>query len=213
MEFIVDCGAMHHMFNSNSCFSTLDQTSPLKVCTGDSTSSLLSEGISTVIPLCNNRTLTLNNCLFVSKRKCNLISLLGICKEKLTIIQENGHFKLESNRQPLIKGRIINNSMRVEFTIPKALSTQVLSNIWHERLGHPGNQVIKSMGLPGVTSNFQMCDINKMHLIPFTDQFEPVSHPLDCVHIDLVGPINPPSVSGFQYFLTIVDQATSYKII
>ncbi|MBW0499166.1 hypothetical protein O181_038881 [Austropuccinia psidii MF-1] len=69
------------------------------------------------------------------------------------------------------------------------------------------------MGLPRIISNFQMCNINKMHLITFTDQFEHVSHPLDCVHIDLVGPINPPSVSGFRYFLTIVDQATSYKMI
>ncbi|MBW0536312.1 hypothetical protein O181_076027 [Austropuccinia psidii MF-1] len=192
MEFIVDCGATHHMFNSKSCFSTLEQKSPLKVCTGDSTSSLLSEGIGTVILLCNNRMLTLNNCLFVPKLNCNLISLLSICKEKLTIIQEKRHFKLESNWQPLIEGRIMNNLMRLEFTIPKALSTQVLPNIWHQRLGHPGNQVIKSMGLPGVTSNCQTCDINKMHLIPFTDQFEHVSH------LDLVEPINPPSVSGFQ---------------
>ncbi|MBW0518196.1 hypothetical protein O181_057911 [Austropuccinia psidii MF-1] len=102
MDFIVDCGAMHHMFNSISCFSTLGQTLPLKVCTGDSTSSLLSEGIGTVILLCNNRKLISNNCLFVPKLNCNLISFLRICKEKLTISQENGHFKLESNHQPLI---------------------------------------------------------------------------------------------------------------
>ncbi|MBW0466606.1 hypothetical protein O181_006321 [Austropuccinia psidii MF-1] len=43
--------------------------------------------------------------------------------------------------------------------------------------------------------------------------FDPVSQPLDCVHIDLVGPISPMSVSGCQYFLTIVDQATSFKIV
>ncbi|MBW0510890.1 hypothetical protein O181_050605 [Austropuccinia psidii MF-1] len=188
---------MHHMFNSRSCFSTLEQMSPLKVCTGDSTSSLLSEGIGTVVLLCNNRKLTPNNCLFVPKLNCNLISLLVICKEKLTIIQENGHFKLESNHQPLIEGKIINNLKRVQFMIPKAFSMQVLTNLWHQRLGHPGNQIIKSMGLPGINSNCLTCDTNKMHLIPFNNQFEHVSHPLDCVHIDLVGPVNPPSVSGF----------------
>ncbi|MBW0504307.1 hypothetical protein O181_044022 [Austropuccinia psidii MF-1] len=52
-----------------------------------------------------------------------------------------------------------------------------------------------------------------MCTVPFKDQFEHVSHTLDCVHIDLVGHITPPSVSGFCYFSTIEDQATSYKII
>ncbi|MBW0519782.1 hypothetical protein O181_059497 [Austropuccinia psidii MF-1] len=150
MEFIVNCGATHHMFNPKSCFSTLEQTPPLEVCTGDSTSSLLSEGVGTVVLLCNNKIFTFKDCLFVPKLNCNLISLLGICKEKLIITQDNRHFKLESNHQTLIEGKIINNLMQVEFSIPKALSTQPTTNIWHQRLGHPGNQVIKSMGLPEV---------------------------------------------------------------
>ncbi|MBW0533980.1 hypothetical protein O181_073695 [Austropuccinia psidii MF-1] len=31
--------------------------------------------------------------------------------------------------------------------------------------------------------------------------------------MDVVGPINPPLVSGKHYFLTIVDQSSSYKIV
>ncbi|MBW0510479.1 hypothetical protein O181_050194 [Austropuccinia psidii MF-1] len=31
MESIVDCGAMHHMFNPKACFSTFEQTPPLEV--------------------------------------------------------------------------------------------------------------------------------------------------------------------------------------
>ncbi|MBW0548335.1 hypothetical protein O181_088050 [Austropuccinia psidii MF-1] len=69
------------------------------------------------------------------------------------------------------------------------------------------------MGLPEVASDCPTCDINKMHMVPFSNQFEHVSHLLDCVHIDLVGPITASSVSGFCYFLTIVDQATSFKIV
>ncbi|MBW0471949.1 hypothetical protein O181_011664 [Austropuccinia psidii MF-1] len=49
--------------------------------------------------------------------------------------------------------------------------------------------------------------------LTFDNQFEHVSKPLDCVHLDLVGPIHPASISGFQHFLTIIDQATSFKII
>ncbi|MBW0536664.1 hypothetical protein O181_076379 [Austropuccinia psidii MF-1] len=127
--------------------------------------------ISTAQALITRRASLLNNMEFIVDCGATHHILLGICKEKLIITQDNGHFKLESNHQTLIEGKIINNLMRVEFSIPKALSTQVTTNIWHQ------------------------------------------SHPLDCVHLDLVGPITPSSVSGFCYFLTIVDQATSFKIV
>ncbi|MBW0559836.1 hypothetical protein O181_099551 [Austropuccinia psidii MF-1] len=50
-------------------------------------------------------------------------------------------------------------------------------------------------------------------MLMFDKHFEEVSKPLDCVHLNLVGPISPASNSGFGYFLTIVDQATSFKVI
>ncbi|MBW0492091.1 hypothetical protein O181_031806 [Austropuccinia psidii MF-1] len=78
----------------------------------------------------------------------------------------------------------MNNLMKVEYSIPKPLITQI-PKLWHQRLGHPGNQIIKSMGLPGEESNCLTCDKNKIHSLPFNDQFEQVSLPLDCVHIDL----------------------------
>ncbi|MBW0545858.1 hypothetical protein O181_085573 [Austropuccinia psidii MF-1] len=69
------------------------------------------------------------------------------------------------------------------------------------------------MGLPFTNSTCSTCDLNKMHMLLFNKNFEEVSQPLECVHLDLVGPIFPASNSGFQYFLTIVDQATSFKTI
>ncbi|MBW0521161.1 hypothetical protein O181_060876 [Austropuccinia psidii MF-1] len=68
------------------------------------------------------------------------------------------------------------------------------------------------MGLPSDTFNCQTCDLKKAHILPFKDHVEHVHLPLDCVHLDLVGPIAPPSVSTYQYFLTIVNEFTSFKI-
>ncbi|MBW0509712.1 hypothetical protein O181_049427 [Austropuccinia psidii MF-1] len=59
------------------------------------------------------------------------------------------------------------------------------------------------MGLPANCSTSRICLTNKAHQLPFNDQFDPVQQPLDCVHIDLVGPISPMSISGFRYFLTM----------
>ncbi|MBW0561993.1 hypothetical protein O181_101708 [Austropuccinia psidii MF-1] len=50
-----------------------------------------------------------------------------------------------------------------------------------------------------------------MALKPFKSHFYKVEKLLDCLHLDLVGPISPPSVSGHGYFLIIMDQHTSFK--
>ncbi|MBW0489467.1 hypothetical protein O181_029182 [Austropuccinia psidii MF-1] len=51
-----------------------------------------------------------------------------------------------------------------------------------------------------------------MTLQPFRGNFTDIQTSLDCIQLDLVGPISPPSASGQRYFLTIFDQFNSYKI-
>ncbi|MBW0541599.1 hypothetical protein O181_081314 [Austropuccinia psidii MF-1] len=48
--------------------------------------------------------------------------------------------------------------------------------------------------------------------LPFKGHFSKTTEPLDCLHMDLVGPISPSSISGHHYILNIIDQHTSYKI-
>ncbi|MBW0465173.1 hypothetical protein O181_004888 [Austropuccinia psidii MF-1] len=54
---------------------------------------------------------------------------------------------------------------------------------------------------------------HKSHQLPYSNHFEKAKFPLGCLHLDLVGPISPASLSGCSYFLTIVYQATVFKII
>ncbi|MBW0559286.1 hypothetical protein O181_099001 [Austropuccinia psidii MF-1] len=69
------------------------------------------------------------------------------------------------------------------------------------------------LGLPSERSICSTCEINKAHWQLFNQNFEAAIKPLDCIHLDLVGPIVPDLVSGFHYILTIVDQSTSFKIV
>ncbi|MBW0474053.1 hypothetical protein O181_013768 [Austropuccinia psidii MF-1] len=125
-----------------------------------------------------------------------------------------GTVKLICNKKPLI----LENSLFVPGLNCKLVNLLQLFNKKlvishcksHFTLECPA--VLKSMGLPCDTFNFHTCDLNKAHLLPFRDHFEHIHLPLDCVHLNLVGPITPPSVSGYRYFLTIVDQFTSFKI-
>ncbi|MBW0497556.1 hypothetical protein O181_037271, partial [Austropuccinia psidii MF-1] len=211
-ELVIDCGATHHMFYSQSIFSSISEVSRFSVSTGYSASNLYAEGIRTVNILVNNRLLTLTDCLFVPKLNFNLVSLLQLFKHKITITRANKNFTLETTENLLLQGEVINNLMKITFTSPTSFVTTVMDDLWHRRLGHPGKLLVKSMGLPSSNQLCRICELNKATHIPFKSHFEDATLPLDCIHIDLVGPITPPSISGARYFLTIVDQATSFKI-
>ncbi|MBW0492551.1 hypothetical protein O181_032266 [Austropuccinia psidii MF-1] len=212
-QLVVDCGAAHHMFHSESAFTSLSKETTLTITTRDSSSNLIAEGMGTVNILSNSQILKLPNSLFVPKLNCNLFSLLKIFDKELIINQDDNSFTLTAEGKEILQGKTENNLMKVDYHLPTSNNTISKESPWHEKLGHAGKLMIKSMGLPPSDDSCRICNLNKIHRLPFKDHFEPAELPLDSVHVDLVGPISPPSISGFWYFLTIVDQATSYKII
>ncbi|MBW0557710.1 hypothetical protein O181_097425 [Austropuccinia psidii MF-1] len=136
--------------------------------------------------------------------------------KSLTIVKQNEDFSILDKNRLILHGRIINNLMISNFTKLTSLLTTSSAEItcWHSRLGHPSNHTLKSMGLPAFEKDHcDICARGKMTLKPFKSHFEAVKEPLDCLHLDLVGPISPPSISGHRFFLTIVDQFTSFKFV
>ncbi|MBW0506632.1 hypothetical protein O181_046347 [Austropuccinia psidii MF-1] len=211
-QIVIDCGATHHMFYLKNVFSSFSDVAKFSIATGDSSSNLLAEGMGSVTVMIGSKRLTLTDCLYVPKLNCNLVSLMQLFRDKLTITKRSDNFSLRTDNDVLFEGKIINNLMKINFSQPTSLLTTAVDDLWHKRLGHPGKAPVRSMGLPFNNSSCKTCDLNKIHQLPFKNKFEHVSLPLDCVHLDLVGPISPPSAGRSRYFLTIVDQFTSYKI-
>ncbi|MBW0508785.1 hypothetical protein O181_048500 [Austropuccinia psidii MF-1] len=211
-KLILDCGATHHMFNSPKFFHSLSDSTNIPVTTGNTNSTLKAIGVRKDSLLCSSQPLELDDCLYVPNLKCNLISLLALFKNKLISNFSNNMFTIESNNSTLLSGRRINQLMHLNHTLPKAHLTLTNNNLWHQRLGHPGMAVLKKLGLATSDTICTVCELNKAHKQPFNEKFEDSLSPLDCVHIDLVGPIHPPSISRSQYFLSITNQATLYKI-
>ncbi|MBW0534203.1 hypothetical protein O181_073918 [Austropuccinia psidii MF-1] len=212
-QILLDCGATHHMFNSRKFFTSLTNSAPIDVSTGDSISSLTAVGVGTANLIYKTKVLTLSDCLYVPNIKCNLISLLALFKNKLIINQCGNKFNLETNGKVIANGRIVKRLMYVDYNLPTAHLTTSQHSLWHNRLGHPGKAVLESLGLPTYKSKCTVCALNKAHKQPFSKSFEEARNPLDCIHLNVVGPIHPISISGFQYFPKIVDQATSFKIV
>ncbi|MBW0526323.1 hypothetical protein O181_066038 [Austropuccinia psidii MF-1] len=211
-QAVIDCGATQHMFGMKNLFTSLSPVSLFSIATGAPSRNLIAKGVGNVTIFSNGNTLNLSNRLFVPKLSCNVISLLQLFNSKLTINRQDSVFQLVSNGTTLLQGYIKNNLMKFNLEIPSSFVTTSINDMWHKRLGHPGRLPVRNMGLSSNNAPCITCDLNKAHLLPFKHQFEPVSSPLDCVHIDIVGPITPSSISGYCYFLTIVDQATSFKM-
>ncbi|MBW0494582.1 hypothetical protein O181_034297 [Austropuccinia psidii MF-1] len=212
-QIVVDCGATHHMFNNIKFFTDHPRSISSEVATGDSQSQLRAIGIGKVTLKCNDKIVKLENCLLVPSLKCNLISMMELFKNQLTVHRQNNTFSLISNNELLLTGEIINRLMYINYNLPSPLLTTSEKHHWHNRLGHPGPAVLKYLGLFNEETSCLICETNKAHRLPFNHHFDPAPNPMDLIHIDLVGPITPPSLSGFKYLLTIVDQSTSFKII
>ncbi|MBW0477623.1 hypothetical protein O181_017338 [Austropuccinia psidii MF-1] len=200
------------MFNSTKFFLSLSNSTFIPVMTGDTNSSLKVVGVGKASLLCNSKPLNLDDCLYVPDLNCNLISLLALFKEKLTINHSENSFSIESNNSTLLSRKIINQLMNIDYILPKAHLTTYDKNLRHQRLGHPGIAVLKHLGFPTRDTICTICELNKADKQPFNEKFDNALLPLDCVHIDLVGLIHLPSISRFQYFLSITNQTTSYKM-
>ncbi|MBW0478455.1 hypothetical protein O181_018170 [Austropuccinia psidii MF-1] len=212
-QLIIYCGATHHMINNLHLFLSSLKPTSIQVETGDANGNLTALGIGTVKIIRDNKALNLKNCLYIPCLKHNLISLLELFKEELTVNHRDNTFNLMSQGKEILRGKIINKLMISTYSVPTSLLTSPDKTPWHNRLGHPGPAVLKSLGIEVDKDNCLICEASKSHEQPFNNDFKQALNTLDFVHMDVVGPVKPSSVSGNCYFLTIVDQASSFKII
>jgi hypothetical protein len=117
----------------------------------------------------------------------------------------------------MFSGDVHNNLLFVLYSSPSALisKSKIYHLVWHQHLGHPRNNSMKTMNLPTLhkPGSCEVCSCSKMTLLPLPSHFSQVHLPLQRIHMDLVGPITPCSNIGFKYFLTVVDQYLSFKFV
>ncbi|MBW0538052.1 hypothetical protein O181_077767 [Austropuccinia psidii MF-1] len=184
---------------------------PFVVATGDPSSTLHGEGIGLVNLRINGSMIKLKGCLYVPQISKNLISLLQIFDKDVTICKLPANLFEIICQDIRITRRIADRLMVIDCNPPQ--SNLTTSYLWNQRLGHPSNQALKTLGLPLLNYSCHICMSGKSTLLPFSGQFDKVNQLLECVHLDLVGPITPPLVAGHKYFLTIFDQFSSFKTV
>jgi transposase InsO family protein len=209
---VVDLAASHHMIRDKRWFTAFT-SEKIVIKTGNPDSPLTAIGHGTAKVVIGGKTMILHDCLLVPKISQQLISLVRLIKNSITIVKEGSKFEILDSSGLIFSGDIVDNLLHSHFG---CRSTALVNyTTWHQRLGHPSRQVMKTMKLP-VSDEGDICEVcicSKMTSSPFSSHFSPVSSPLHRLHMDLVGPITPPSVSGFKYFFTLVDQYSSFKFV
>ncbi|XP_073224732.1 uncharacterized protein [Cicer arietinum] len=90
-------------------------------------------------------------------------------------------------------------------------------NIWHNRLGHASfdvlNHMNKSFPFVRISKSISPSDVcfhAKHKRLPFPNSTTIADCCFDLIHMDIWGPFSMPSILGYKYFLTVVDDKSRF---
>lgn len=213
-SWIIDTGASNHVTRDLTCLTQITNVPECPVG--------LPDGQKTVATKEGSVTLAgefiLKNVLYVPKLKCSLISVSQLIDAANCNVQfTNSLCAIHDQSSRMLIGAGERRDGLYYFRgVPrvKALTIDGLtpSALWHKRLGHPSDKVLKLVPNIGIISDSKKmnkaCDI--CHRAKQTRDCFPISNHtttkiFELIHCDLWGPYRTPSSCGASYFFTIVD--------
>jgi hypothetical protein len=218
----LDFGSSNHMCGKKDLFVELSEGVHGNVNLGDS-SKLSVEGKGK-IKICQNdgKKGYISDVYYVPNMKSNILSIGQLLEKGYTIHMENYSLILRDTRGGIVAlVPMANNCMfQLHLNIKSKKCFYGLKESeswkWHLRFGHlhfSGLKLLSSSGmvhgLPMIKppSNFcEECILGKQARLPFpSGKSWRASSPLQLVHTDICGPIEPMSLGGNRYFITFID--------
>ena len=147
---------------------------------------------------------------FVSDLKCNLISASQLVEESNCIVQFTNKFCViqDHNTRKLIGASELCKGLyyfqgKISAKVMQATRKDTIE-LWHQRLEHPSNKVIKLLPVVGRNSNkfIESCEVcfrAKQSRGEFMTSDNKASHVFEMIHYDLWGPYRTP-LCGAHFF-------------
>ncbi|GKB61198.1 ribonuclease H-like domain-containing protein [Tanacetum coccineum] len=217
----MDTGASSHLnFNASNLSTIFDKRLFPSVHVGDDKSIPVTNTGHSIIPS-HHRPLHLHNVLVTPNIIKNLISVRQFTRDNNCTIEFDAFgFSVKDYLTRHILLRCDSSGDLYPVTKPSTLPIAFLStsaSTWHQRLGHPGDQVLRSL----VSSRFiscnkeksshicHACQLGKHVKLPFHSSTSIVKHCFDIIHSDLwTSPIV--SSSGFKYYVLFLDHFSHF---
>ncbi|KAM2714488.1 hypothetical protein EV2_044230 [Malus domestica] len=163
--------------------------------------------------------LILHNVLCVPSFKLNLISVskltntsscFVIFTDKMCLLQGQRSGKMIGTGTEREGLYYLDNVMKTTCNSASIVASSS-SQLWHQRLGHLSNTTLRHLST--CIKNLNFCSIDDCLICPLAKQTRapfPLSSittkaPFELIHVDIWGGYHVPTITGAQYFLTIVD--------
>ncbi|XP_076661161.1 uncharacterized protein LOC143365143 [Halictus rubicundus] len=136
--------------------------------------------------------------------------------------EKRDHFKfLEGSRS---QNGLYVIDMKKTNTLESLLTTNRDTIQWHRKLGHLSFANMQKLiniseGMNSISkfnNNPEICDIcikAKQTRNPFNGERDRASKPLEIIHTDVCGPIEPTTWDGMKYFITFLDDFTHFAAV
>ncbi|CAH9088992.1 unnamed protein product [Cuscuta europaea] len=174
--------------------------------------------------------LTIQNISYVKGLKFNLISTSQLCDNgyNVTFSKDICLIRDVKNDKIVLSGRRRKDMYVVDWSSAKkgiCLVTKADSNLsweWHNKLSHLNFKTINKPSRKGLVKGLPEINFKKDHLcdafqkgkqtkVSFkSKEVESSTRPLNLLHLDLFGPVEPTSLSGRTYTLIVVDDYSRY---
>src|SRR4051812_28857804 len=220
-DWIFDSGASSHMSSNMNMLSTCSPSQFSSIIVGNGTSIPITCTGQSYIPN-HNHNFTLRNILVAPSLIRNLISVRQFTTDN-SVSLEFDPFGLSAKdlNSKAVLARYNSSSDLYPLhgtptSTPQAFHVSV--DLWHRRLGHPNHNTLSSLlqefSIP-TSSSFHdssvcnACQCGKHVRLPFPTSSTTSSFPFELLHCDLwTSPV--PSISGFKYYLVILDDYSHY---
>lgn len=236
LTMVLDSGATDHMVNDENAFTTIKELdTPFKVNVAKQGVSLNAEHrgqISGFLRKPNNELLTcnMNDVLLIKDLTNNLLSISKLEKSGLEITFKEGKAFIKRNKEIIATAVRRNRLYEIEILIEDdafagTSSKQGNFELWHQRMGHLNITDLRKLsynemvlGIPQLTVDKSMfcepCVLGKQTRKPFSKDHDPRSNrPLEIIHSDVCGPIDPITWNGGKYFVTFIDDYSHFSAV
>lgn len=227
LEFIVDSGATSHMVQSKEMLIDMRKCET-EVGTAKEDQNMKAEGEGSI----DSEFCILKNVLYIPQLSKNLLSVNAIIKNGGEVKFTNNGVSILKDNKEVIRGEKQENGLFL-VNLKKESKEKEKANLsenkkqlvqdWHKKLGHLSKTSMKKVIKMTTGMNLcekdceyldgvcEICTKAKQTRLPFDDTRTQASRPLEIVHTDVCGPIDPVTWDNKKYVVTFLDDYTHFS--